>query len=195
MARIEVEESDILAASQLTATVQGMLSNPKARELLLQAQKIVKPDTIIPEIDARDQIMSKVDAIAAEMAADRAARAAEKEAEKAERESKKFERQWNSQRENLRAAGYLDDGIAKIEALAQQRGIPDLEAAEALFQKLNPPPAPVVGTAFSPLESFTQPTEDNKFMKALLETKGESQGALNGLVNQAVNEFRQGNRR
>src|ERR1700744_3076961 len=171
MARIEVEESDLVAASQLTATVQGMLAHPKAREMLLQAQKLVKPDAIIPEIDARDAVMNEVKALREEAAAERAPRAAEKEAEKAERESKKFERQWNAQRDSLRAAGYLDDGIAKIEALAQQRGIPDLEAAELLFKKLNPPPAPVVGSSFGPMDSFTNPSEENKLMKALLETK------------------------
>jgi hypothetical protein len=42
----------------------------------------------------------------------------------------------------LRASGYTDEGIGKIKNLMKERTIPDVEAAAALFDKLNPAPPP-----------------------------------------------------
>lgn len=42
----------------------------------------------------------------------------------------------------LRASGYTDEGIGKIKKLMADRTIPDVEAAAALFDKLNPAPPP-----------------------------------------------------
>lgn len=195
MARVEVDEADLLAASHLTQTVQGILAHPQARSMLLQAQKLVKPDAVIPEIDSAAPLKSELSAIREEMAAERKARADEKAADAADREAKKFERTWNSRKASLANAGYTTEGIAKIEALAQERGIPDLEAAAALFDRLNPPPPPVMGTSFSPLDSYNNPSQENGLMKRLMETHGKEDGPLNGLISEAIQDFRNGGRR
>jgi hypothetical protein len=191
MPKIEVEESDLLASAQTVKAVQAMLANPKARSLLLNAQKIINPNAVIPEIDAKAPIE-------AEIAKEREARLAlekrlddEKAANEAAAKTRSFKDKWEADKADLRRQGYTDEGVSKIEKLAEERGIPSLEAAAALFDKLNPPAtvaAPSGGIGGWDL--FQPAAEEDTNMKKLLESKGEDNMALNSMINSALTEVR-----
>jgi len=190
MATREVDEQEYLASVGVVQAVQSMLKHPEARKLVLKAQKTVNPNAVIPEIDAAAPLANelagvtkRLDDIAASIAADKAARDAEAKVNE-------FATAWGKQKAKLRDAGYYDDAIEAIEKLAQERGIPDLEAAAALHEKLHPPASPASPSGFGTW-NFLEPTEkEGEFTKKLLETKGDDDGALRSEINKALADVR-----
>ncbi len=212
MAKVEVDESDFLASQATIRAVNGMLANPEARKLLLQARKKADPSVAIPEIDAAAPIQSSVDAfkteMAAALAAEREARAADLKSERealaamrAEREAEKeaakqaaliadFQNNWNRQKAQLRADGWRDEGIEAIEKHAQERGIADLEIAAAHWEKLHPPAEPVTPNGSGSWGFMEGNDENDKFVKAMIESRGEDEAALQTEINAALKDFR-----
>lgn len=190
MARIEIEEADLLANQGVVNTVKAMLGNPEARKLVLKAQKIVKPDAVIPEIDAAVPFQTELEKMREE------SRALTKrlDDEKAEREARgkidEFTTAWENQKSGLRREGYLTETIDEIEKLAKERGIPDLEAAAALHTKLHPPAEPASPSGFGSFNFFEPSEKEGEDMKKLLETRGESEGVLNTMIQKGLADVR-----
>ena len=193
--RVEIEETELHNFQQVSTAVRSMLGNPKARKLLLQAQKEIAPGMVIPEIDAPAELstaISKAEQIALDAKQQMADFIAAQEAEK---KTNAFASAWEGKKSALRQQGYTDEGITKIEALAQERGIPDLDAAAALFDRLNPPAPPATPNGFGTWDLF-QPTErEGEDMKKLLESRGDDDMALRKLIDGTLTEMRGGARR
>lgn len=186
----EIDETELLANQQVVKAVQGMLGNPEARQLLLKAQKIINPQAVIPEIDAKKPVEDELEKLRQEMAADRKARQEEKEKEEAERKAASFRDSWEKQKRALADQGYTDEGIKKIEEHAEKEGIPNLRAAAADFDRLNPPAAPVQSNGALGFDIFNPPADDAEDMKAMVESRGESDSALNKLIGKALTDIR-----
>lgn len=190
MAKIEIEEGDLLAKNNVVQAMQELLGNAQARDLVLRARKIVKPDAVIPELDARAPVeaaLAQVNETLAKLQKDRADEIAANEAEK---KTRKFAQAWDDQKAGLRAQGYTDEGIARIEEHAAKEGIPSLRAAAADFDRLNPPATVSATTSYDVLSYVQSPPADDEPMKALMESKGEDNGALNTLIRNALTESR-----
>ena len=95
-----------------------------------------------PEIDAKEEVMTEVEKLRDELKAIQSARETEATQRDADKKTADFADSWSKQKQKLMRSGYTDDGVAAVEKLAEERGIPDLEAAAALFEKLNPPAEP-----------------------------------------------------
>lgn len=190
MAKREVEETDFLASQELVKLFADMLNNPDARKHVLTGKKIVRPHESIPEFDAAAPLARRLDELNKKI--DDAEKARNEAIAKAAEEKKTAElhANWDKQKQALREAGWLAEGIDKVEKLAFDRGIPDLDAAAALYEKLNPPTAPhePVGRGF--WESFGTPTEEDGDMKKLLDSRGQSEGLLNKMIGDALREVR-----
>ena len=143
MPMIEIDENEVVGMKQVSATVQAMLANPKARRLLLQAQKTIKPDAVIPEIDAAQPVLDEVNKLREELTAARKEREDDKTRDADARKLAELHGKWEKAREGLRADGYTDEGISALEKFMAERGIADHEIAVPAFEKTNPPPAPV----------------------------------------------------
>jgi hypothetical protein len=217
MATREIDESEFLASQATIRAVNGMLANPASRKLLLQARKTADPNAVIPEIDAAAPINSTLEEIRAAMAAEKQAAADERAAAKAEREAEKqaraeekeaekqakmiadFEANWTRQKAALRQEGWRDEGIDEIVAHAEKNGIADLEIAAAHWEKLHPPSEPVQPNSTGSWGFMDNIPDDDKFVKAMIASKGEDEGALNAEINSALKDFRsqqaQGSRR
>jgi hypothetical protein len=215
--KIEVDESEFLASKATIEAVNGMLSNRVAREMLLRARKIANPNAVIPEIDAAEPVNATLAEIKAAQEADRRAAAEERAALKAEREAEKAEREAEKEAERqsrfladaqadfvrqkaaLRAEGWRDEGIAEIVAHAEKNGIADLEIAAAHWEKLHPPAEPVQPNSTGSWGFMDNIPDDDKFVKAMIASKGEDEGALNAEINASLRDFRaqqaQGSRR
>lgn len=209
MATREVDETDFLASQATIRAVNGMLANPKAKNLLLQARKIADPTVVLPELDVANSIEAGLASVHAELAqertqraadlkADREARLAERAERDAERETQrqtdaiaKFRADWERQKAALRSEGWRDEGIAAIEKHAEERGIADLEIAAAHWEKLHPPSEPVQPNGAGSWGFMEGNPEDDKFVKAMLESRGDDEAALNTEVNAALRDFRQ----
>jgi hypothetical protein len=195
---VEVDESQFIGMTQTAKTVQAMLANPKSRKMLLQAQKLADPSVSIPEIDALGEGMSEIQKLRAEMDADRKARADERAAAEAEAKTRQFVEGWEAGKKRLRAeSGYTAEGIAAIEKLAQDRGIADLDAAAALFDRMNPPAEPIAAPGvggFNFFEPAAATDNSGEYMKKLFASRGEDESATRTEVAAALSEFR-GSRR
>ena len=217
MPKVEVDESDLLASQATIKALNEMLANPAARRLVLQARKIADPKAVIPEIDAAAPINATLAELATQREADRKAAAeeraalqAERAAEKAERLAEKeaarqaqlisdFEANWSRQKASLRQEGWRDEGIAEIVAHAEKHGIADLEIAAAHWEKLHPPAEPVQPNSTGSWGFMDNVPDDDKFVKAMLASKGDDEGALNAEISASLRDFRaqqaQGSRR
>ena len=153
------------------------------------------PQASTPELDAKEEIRAEFAPVLAKVSELEAQLAAEKAAREADKQLQEFSGSWNKQKAALRKAGWNDEGIEKIEAHAQERGIADLEVAAAHFEKINPPPqiaAPSYGTF-----DFTSTTdEDNVNFKKLMEAGMDGDPAVErDMVARALADARGGNRR
>ena len=191
MAFIDVDESELASLRTVDGILKGMLANPASRKLVLQARKIQDPNAAIPEIDAAVPVRAEMEEIR-KMLADREAKDAAREAALVERDRvASFEKSWNKQKSTLRSQGWQTEGIERVESFAQERGLPDLEAAAALYEKQNPPPPPVQPSGSGSWGFFDKPEDDGKFVQALVNSKGDNEAALNAEINAALAEVRQ----
>ena len=193
MAR-EIDETEYVAQRNLATLVQTMLNNPQARELLHKATKIVNPAAVIPEVDAKEAVLGEL----AKTNERLAALTQEREEEKAQREADKrtaeFAAGWNRQKSTLIKNGYTDEGIAGVEKLAEERGIADLEAAAALFDRLHPPPDPVQPRGSGNWDLFEGAQDSDEEERKRLLANPDDAGALGGLINKALADARGGRR-
>lgn len=195
MPQVQIEEAELANLRGNSTALGQMLANKDARSLLLKAQKIVKPDAVIPEIDARAPVDEALETIRKEMADDRAARAKEKTDEDERRRLDAFKNSWDAQKRVIRDRypALNDAGIDEIEKLAKERGIPDLEAAGALFMQLHPP-APVGDPNAGGMGgwNFFDAPQDNmkEHMAKLMESKGDNEPELNSMIREAIADVR-----
>jgi hypothetical protein len=124
-------------------------SNPKTRQKFLQLIKEVNPNVPIPELDAAKPITEEVERVKQEFAEkqdklnEQIAALKKAQEEKEEKESLKARESSvnetiSGNRKRLREAGRTKEAIESIEKLMEDRGLVDYEAAEALFDRLNP---------------------------------------------------------
>lgn len=192
MALIEIDEADLQAHRGVVSAVNGILANPDARKLLLQARKIVDPRAVIPEIDATAPVNSAMDEIRRELAADRAERTREREERQQQDQLAAAQGTIDRQKSALLASGWTTDGLAKLEQFAQSKGVYDLEIAAAAYERLNPPAEPVSGGGYGAWGFFEGPEQsgDDQFVKAMLDSRGEDEGALNAEIRATLGGLR-----
>ena len=115
MPELTEEEARAAAASQLL--LKQIASNPKARELLQQAYKTVRPDAVIPEVDQRTELNQQLTEIRdtvnsfVKTQTDAAAEA------KAEAEKAQVERRMNEGFERLREQKVTPEGIEAVKKI------------------------------------------------------------------------------
>ena len=61
---VEIDENELAGLKSLQSTVQKWLGNPGARRKILEAQKVLDPNIVIPELDAAkplEEALAKMD--------------------------------------------------------------------------------------------------------------------------------------
>jgi len=194
MPKVEIDEAELLASQQVVHAVNQMMANPKSRAMLLHARKTADPAASVPEVDSMIPVAGALDRFAKQLAEDKAERAAEREAAANERRLEQATREVEGVKSRLKASGWTADGIAAVEKLAEERGIFDLEAAAALHEKMNPPPPPAEPNGMGSWGFFEGAADEgsDKFVKSMLESGGEDEGALGREVRAALTDYRNG---
>ena len=194
MSTIEVDESQFRNNEALRQTVARMLTNPQARKLMHQAQKIVDPNVVIPEIDAAAPIQAELAALRQATATELAEIKRQREEDRVARENEavrsRLDNQWMAGRNSLREQGVLDEAIAEIEKIMVDKGIVDHDIAAAYYQKLNPPVTPIASGGFGGFGAAMPEASDNDAIKELWDTRGESDRALDKLINASISDQR-----
>lgn len=189
MALVEIDETELLNYRNITTAVQKMLANPKTRPMLLEAQKTINPNAVIPELDAAKPVFAAVNAMNEKVKALEAQREADKAEAQKEKTLTALRSQWEEGRAKARRAGYTTEGLEQLEQFMETKGIADHEIAMPAFERLNPQ-APVEsagGNRFDPFRSMKGEGDD---MKLLLD--GDDQHFLNKRIKETLAGVRAG---
>lgn len=198
MTMVEIDETQLAANTQLRDYVAKLMSKPESRRKMQEAQKLLNPDTVIPELDAAQPVLQAVQAVEKRFDDYR------KEQEEKETKRTKDEQdnalkgKWSRGQSAAEQAGYKGDGLKKLEEFMQEKGIFDHELAIPAFERIHPPAqAAIPNGSMGQWNFFEQPKEDeggDKFMKAMMESKGEDDSALRAVINQTLSDDRSGRR-
>lgn len=195
MATIEVDESEFASLKRVRDTVAKIANTPEAKKLLQKAHKLVDPNAVTPELDADEQKATansewekKFNDLQAKFDADKAER--EKNDNLAKLNSK-----FEAGRQALREQRYTPEGIQAVEKFMEERGIPDHLVAAAYLEKQNPPQEVMNPRAFGSFNFVEPPKDDDAFLKALLDSKGDDDSAVLKAAVDAVADIRGNARR
>ena len=192
---IEVDEEEYQRNARLRGTLDKIMANPAARKKVLEAYRDVDPSTPIPELDAEQRVAAPIDDLRKELKALKD----EREADKAERtkaeQLAKLNADWDQGRAKLRRAQYTEEGITAIEKFMEEKGLVDHEIGAAAFERLHPPAAPATPSHTGGWNFLESVTDADKDIKALIETKGESNPLLDKMAREALAEIRGPGRR
>ncbi len=145
MPKVEIDETELMNYRNISNAVQKMLANPKTRTKILEAQKEINPDAIIPELDANKPVLEALNSIKSELDEVKKTSAADKEAAAKDKAVADMTRKWEAGRALARRAGYTEDGLQALEAFMEANGVADHKIAMPAFERDNPPQAPVEG--------------------------------------------------
>lgn len=160
---VEIDETELGRLHSYEKVARALNTDARTRERYLELIKTLSPNTAMPEIDAKREVMGyvaktnetmaalqkkleesqgklgEVEKTAAEWAAIRKEMTEEKTAREKATQDDKLSRHIDKGRLLLRDKQYTEDGISAVEKLMQERGLADYEAAEALFARTQPP--------------------------------------------------------
>lgn len=193
MPKVEIEEADLLAQQRIFEAVKKIAANPQARELMAKAQKIVDP-TIVTATDYQDELRNeikerdkRIDELNKKFDDDKAER--EANAKKAA-----FMSEWEAQKQAVRERwpDINGEGMSAIEKLAEEKGIPNFEAAAALFRTLNPPATPAASDGPVHWNLFDAPEQDGMkdYIDKLMKSGGDDAAAESAMVRDTLAEVR-----
>lgn len=199
MPTIEVDENEYLALKrdnpELLKVAQfvnaALNSNPAARRKILEAQKLLNPDAPIPELDASKPMEDSIAALRQEIADEKKAReTAAAEATTATTRAK-AEEKWALGRAALKAEGYQEEGLEKVEKFMVDNGIIDHRIAAAAYESQHPQPTSVSAVAPTSFDMLRQRTQapDDLFPK-MLDRSMSPDDFLNQAVASTLSEIR-----
>lgn len=192
---LEIDEEELRASLKLRETVGAILKNPKARRLMLQAEKAQNPKAEIPELDQPDPLEEiksatdkRIDALTAALEADKTARESEKNLRTLETSidsgiaALKRDHRW------------LDGTEAEVRKIMNDEGITKPEIAWNVFQARHPPsslmPAAGATGAWGFMDAPAEGSDAGEDIQKLIASKGENESIIRKMTNQALKEVR-----
>ena len=191
MATVEIDETELVNYRNITSAVQKMLANPQTRGKLLEAQKIINPNAVIPEIDSAKPVYEALDSVRAELKAVKEQREADLAETRKEKAMEGLRQKWEAGRVKARRAGYTVEGLQSLEAFMEEKGVADHEVAMPAFEKLHPPQDMVDTSGSGKFDVFGGIKNDGEDTKLLLE--GNEQQFLNKRIRDTLTGIRTGN--
>jgi hypothetical protein len=188
---MEIDELQYKQLTQHQKFLADALSNPKARALLLKAQKELNPNTPIPEIDAKDAVLEEVNGVRSALEEIKK-QMAEAEAKRAEAETTaKLAAQWSEGRRKASKSGYDGEALETLEKFMEEKGIADHEIAIAAFERFHPERAKPVASDANHFDFFNRTKADeDKLHKQLWD--GDIEGFTDSAVADTLKQMREG---
>lgn len=194
---VEIDEEELLRNNKLRQTITAILADPIAKLKVQEATKRVFPNAITPELDqakanydVEDVVVKKISELEKTISDDRS-----------KRESDDRLRELQAKHEagfrKLREEGWQPAGIDAVRKIMEERGIVDHDVAAAVYEKQNPPQAPLTPNGRAGWGFMDAPTEgaDQDFVKQLIESKGENVALIDRRAHETLNEVRANTRR
>ena len=191
----EIDENELIQLRRLQGVAAKITANPKAKKLLEQAYKEVEPNAPTPTLDAERQIQEPL----AEANKRIAALEAEQKKDRDDRENASKLSQLNDAVEKgfaaLRADGWQEDGIKKVDELMKEKGIIDPLIAAAYIEKQHPKQDPVTPSGSGSWNFIDSVQDGEADLKKLIESKGQSEPLADKMARDALTEIRGPSRR
>lgn len=186
MAKVEIEQSELEELARSRILINKLSASPDAKRHLERSIK-----TLMPEVETEEDVFNRaaaphvetIKSLQEQLAATNKRLDDDAKARREDAEQRETTSAFNA----LRQAGYQEDGIEKIKAIMVDRKIADPEAAAALFDRLNPPPAQEAAGWEPDAWDLTPKGMDEKSMKLLFDN--EDRWADNE-VSKVINEER-----
>ncbi len=197
MPMVEVDEAELLEARRMRGVLAKITADPKRKARLELLHKEVDPSVPTPTNDMLTPIDDAVSAVSKEMADLRKQLADEKAETERQRNLAALSGRVDSGLADLKRAGWMDEGIAKVKAIMEEKGLLDVDDAVAIFERRNPPPAPIApgGSGAWNFMDDAATGDADADIKKMIETKGNSEALLNQMVNKTLLEVRGSSRR
>lgn len=209
MAKVEIEEADLLNMRHVAGVVEQVMAVPEARSQFLRLAKTANPKLSIPEVDAATPVLaemkaqgSKMDEFIEEQKQYAAAQqtkmdeflAAQAEDRRKAEEDKKiqaFQTTWDQQAAKLRRDGWRQSGIEQVQKFAEDNGIANLEIAADAFERRNPQPGPVESRPGWNMFN-TGPQPEDTFVPDQMKAQGNDDSRLDREIQATLAEIRAG---
>ena len=192
---IEIDEEQFVKDTKLRETVAKIMSNPDAALKVEEALKMVDPAARTPRLDQAKVVQEPVAALRKEIDDLKAANDKSNSDRVAAEARARLHEGVQSGLNDLRRAGWTDDGIKGVEKIMEEKGILDPAVAAAFFEKQHPPQTPVKPGGSGAWNFMDMPAEGDDDLKKLVETKGQNEGLTQKMAIDALNEVRGTSRR
>lgn len=186
MAKIEIDENEYADLKRVAEVAKVIGANPKAREMLQQAVALAAPEQAGPEIRIRQEVTERIGGLEKTLTDFISEQKKDREEREAASKQRELEERWLQSRSKAREAGYTAEGLEKLEEFMEKNGVADHSLAIPAFEKLNPPPEPVM-TGSSGWNFFDQ-AKDNLSIEALM--KGDTDAFLAQAIPDALKDAR-----
>ena len=189
---LEVDEAEWLGSQRLRDTLVKVANHPKAKLLLQEAHKLVDPAAITPDLDRKTEENERVSAVQKKLDDFLEAQAKEKAEATAKASLDALMAKVEGGLLRIKRDHRLtDEGVEHVRKIMQDEGILDAEIAFAVFEKRNPPQMPSTPRGGTGAWNFLEDIkDDDKYPKALIETKGQNDLVLDREIHAALNEIR-----
>jgi hypothetical protein len=190
MALMEVDENEYNRLKGVADLAAAIHANPEGRKLLERAHKTVNPKAPTPTLTQEEMLAAPISEVQKQIAALTDVVTKRFADDETRGKLDALSRQQDEGFQRLRDQRYTDEGIAKIRELMTEKGILDPEIAAAYFDRINPPSlaTPTGSNSFNLVETFND--ESDKALQELMSSQGNSESALNKLVQESLNDFR-----
>ena len=183
----EIDERQLAEYRNVDAFVRRGLQNPKTRRKILEVQKALNPDTPVPEIDESDPIREEVKELRGEIQKDREDRQKAIAEWQEKQNLARMTVQWKEGQDLAKKKGYAEEGLKKLEAFMEEKGIPSHEVAIPYFEKVNPPPVSAVSSG-TRWDFFGTQADQGPDLKKLYE--GHDEQFLSETIADTLNKVR-----
>jgi hypothetical protein len=196
MPKVEVDEAEILEARRLKGVLAQITADPKRKARLELLHKEVDPNIPTPTNDLLKPVDDAVSAVSKQISDLQKQLADEKSESEKQRNLAQLSARVDSGLASLKSAGWMDEGIAKVKAIMEEKGLLDVDDAVAIFERRNPPPPPIAPGGSGAWNFMDDVSNDaDADIKKMIETKGNSESLLNSMVNKTLAEVRGAGRR
>lgn len=191
---VEVDEATWNQMQSVVRLAEQIHANPEGRKLLELAHRTIDPKAKAPTIEQEQRFSQPLNDIQKQIADLTATVTKRFEDEETGKKLDAIRRQQDEGFQRLiDEQGYRPEGIEQIKKIMSDKGILEPEIAAAYFEKTNPPQTPITPTGSNSvnfIEAFNDQSESNKAYNELLNSRGESESALNRLVQESLQDVR-----
>ena len=191
----EIDEVELLRLRKQDQTVHRLMANPKAKKKIFEAYKDVDPTARIPELELEEAAQKPV----LELQDTVAKLQKQIDDDKAERDKNAKLGSIGDQiargEAKLRGKGWTDEGIEAVKKLMEEKGTTDIEFAADAYEKRHPPALPATPRGQGAWGFTEGVADDEKDLKALLDSKGAHDQVADKMARDVLNEIRGASRR